>query len=272
MNVIMGKFSSKRNKDFWNEFALTSKDNKFGASGGRHLVDIENQFIFNSLKIKKSKSMIDIGCGNGQRTILFSKYSKKTLGIDYSEKMIYEAKKYLKTQSTAIQKNIEFREGNINEFDSTQLFDTIISCRCIINQTSTLNQIKLFKKLHKMLKPNGSLIIAEISKQGMERVNMMRKKYGLIPLNKRWHNLHVDEEKIFPKLKNNFKIISVKRGGMFYFLSRVFYPSTIFPKEPEPESKVNELALKSEILMNDFFSENSFDYFGGHLLMHLVKK
>ena len=34
MNVIMGKFSSKRNKDFWNEFALTSKDNKFGASVG----------------------------------------------------------------------------------------------------------------------------------------------------------------------------------------------------------------------------------------------
>ena len=88
MNIIMGKFSSKRNKDFWNEFALTSKDNKFGASGGRHLVDIENQFIFNSLKTKKSRSMIDIGCGNGQRTILFSKYSKKTLGIDYSEQMV----------------------------------------------------------------------------------------------------------------------------------------------------------------------------------------
>tara|TARA_Y100000310_G_scaffold74773_1_gene71021 strand:+ start:517 stop:735 length:219 start_codon:yes stop_codon:yes gene_type:complete len=71
---------------------------------------------------------------------------------------------------------------------------------------------------------------------------------------------------------NNFKIVNVKRGGMFYFLSRVFYPSTIFPKEPEPESKINELALKSEILMNESFSENSFDYFGGHLLMHLVKK
>ena len=56
-----------------------------------------------------------------------------------------------------------------------------------------------FKKLHKMLKPNGSLIIAEISKQGMERVNMIRKKYGLLPLNKRWHNLHIDEKKIFPK-------------------------------------------------------------------------
>ena len=38
------------------------------------------------------------------------------------------------------------------------------------------------------------------------------------------------------------------------------------------ESKINELALKSEILTNKSFSENSFDYFGGHLLMHLVKK
>ena len=46
---MMGKFSSKRNKDFWNEFALTSKDNKFGASGGKHLVDIENQFIFDEI-------------------------------------------------------------------------------------------------------------------------------------------------------------------------------------------------------------------------------
>ena len=62
-----------------------------------------------------------------------------------------------------------------------------------------------------MLKPNGTLIIAEISKQGMERVNMIRKKYGLLPLNKRWHNLHIDEEKIFPKLKN----ISIYSGGVF---------------------------------------------------------
>jgi|TARA_B100000809_G_scaffold53294_1_gene48693 ubiquinone/menaquinone biosynthesis C-methylase UbiE len=269
---MMGKFSSKRNKDFWDEFALTSKDNKFGASGGKHLVDIENQFIFNSLKTKKSKFMIDIGCGNGQRTLLFSKYSKKTLGMDYSEQMIYEAKKYLKTQSISLQKKINFREGNINKFSSNQLFDTIISCRCIINQTSTLNQIKLFKKLHSMLKPNGSLIIAEISKQGMQRLNTTRKKYDLPPLNKRWHNLHIDEKKIFPKLKNSFKIVDVKRAGMFYFLSRVFYPSMIFPKEPKSESKINELALKSEILTNKSFSENSFDHFGGHLLMHLVKK
>ena len=202
----------------------------------------------------------------------FQNIQKKTLGMDYSEQMIYEAKKYLKTQSISLQKKINFREGNINKFSSNQLFDTIISCRCIINQTSTLNQIKLFKKLHSMLKPNGSLIIAEISKQGMQRLNTTRKKYDLPPLNKRWHNLHIDEKKIFPKLKNSFKIVDVKRAGMFYFLSRVFYPSMIFPKEPKSESKINELALKSEILTNKSFSENSFDHFGGHLLMHLVKK
>ncbi len=268
----MRKFSSKQNQEFWNKFALSSKDNKFGASGGRHLVDIENQFIFNILKRKKSNFMLDIGCGNGQRTLLFSKYSKKTLGIDYSEQMIYEARKNLKTKPVLLHKKIDFHVEDINKFSSNQLFDTIISCRCIINQTSTLNQIILLKKLHGMLKPNGSLIIAEISKQGMERVNVMRKIYDLPPMNKRWHNLHIDEEKVFPKIKNNFKITDIKRAGTFYFLSRIFYPSTIFPKEPKPESKINELALKSEILMNDLFSENSLDYFGGHLLIHLIKK
>jgi ubiquinone/menaquinone biosynthesis C-methylase UbiE len=268
----MKKFSSKQNQDFWNKFASNSKDNKFGASGGRHLVDIENQFIFNIIKRKKSNSMLDIGCGNGQRTLLFSKHSKKTLGLDYSEQMIYEAKKNLETQSSLLRKNINFQAEDINLFSSNQLFDTIISCRCIINQTSTSNQIKLLTKLHNMLKPNGSLIIAEISKQGMQKLNGMRKKYDLPPMNKRWHNHHIDEEKIFPKIKNNFKIIDVKRAGTFYFLSRIFYPSMIFPKEPKSESKINDLALKSEILTNSFFLENSLDYFGGHLLMHLIKK
>ena len=34
----MGKFSSKRNKDFWNEFALTSKDNKFNQSAMKYIM------------------------------------------------------------------------------------------------------------------------------------------------------------------------------------------------------------------------------------------
>jgi len=263
----MVKFSSKKNQIFWNEFALKSKNNTFGASGGRHLVEIENEFIFKNLKLQKPKKLLDIGCGNGQRTMQFSKFSKKTLGIDYSSQMIFEAKKLVKNQ-----KKISFEVYDVNKFSDKELFDQIISCRCIINQTSTNNQVKLFKKLHKILKPGGSIILTEISKQGMKNLNDIRKKYDLPPMTKRWHNLHIDEKKIFPEIKKLFYVKDLQRAGTFYFLSRVIYPALVLPKEPESESKMNELSLKSNVLLKNCDSHNSLENFGGHLMMNLIKK
>jgi len=266
----MTKFSSKKNQTFWDEFAVKSKSNVFGASGGRHLVEIENDFIFKNLKSQKPKTLLDIGCGNGQRTVLFSKFSKKTLGVDYSSQMILEAKKILKNHK--LKEKISFEVQDINKNSEKEKFDQIISCRCIINQTSTKNQIKLLKKLYEMLNPGGSIILAEISKQGMKNLNDIRKEFGLSPMTKRWHNIHIDEEKVFPEIKKLFQIKELQRAGMFYFLSRVIYPASIFPKEPNPESKMNELSLKSELLLKKFNSEKSLENYGAHLMLHLKKK
>lgn len=264
----MVKFTSKKNMQFWDEFARKSKNNSYGASGGRHLVEIENEFIFKNLKNINSNYLLDIGCGNGQRTLLFSKFFKKTLGIDYSNEMILEAKKLTKTNN----KKIVFEVHDINKFSSEKKFDCIISCRCIINQTSTSNQIKLLKKLFELLNPGGVLIISEISKQGMKNLDNVRKKFGLPKMTKRWHNLHIDENKIFPEINKMFQIKEIKRAGTFYFLSRVINPAIVFPKEPEAESKMNEMALGSELFLDSIDSENMLEKFGAHLMMYLVKK
>jgi len=87
----MRKFTSKRNKEFWNQYAKKSQDNPFGAHSDSHVVELENGFIINQIKEKNFKKLLDIGCGNGQRTLVFSRYiSKKILGIDYSKDMIKE--------------------------------------------------------------------------------------------------------------------------------------------------------------------------------------
>jgi len=268
----MSKFSSEENKQFWNEFAIKSKDNKFGASGGRHLVEIEDHFILSELENLKPHSMLDIGCGNGQRTLLFSKYvSDKIHGIDYSEKMIDEANRLLSKQSEDICKKLSFETADINNFSKSETYDVIISCRCIINQTSHENQLKLFESLHKRLNNGGSLILAEISKQGMERLNLLRNKFGLPIMKPRWHNLHIDEEYIFPKISNLFSTVKLKRAGAFYFISRILYPSIVFPEEPQAESKINEIAMKSENILNEVNPENNFDNLGAHFLAHFKK-
>jgi SAM-dependent methyltransferase len=259
----MGKFTESQNKDHWNQFAKKYKNIPTGASYDSNLVDLENYYIISKLKKLKSNSMLDIGCGNGQRTKLFSKYIKiKTTGIDYSENMIKQAK-------TLETKKLSFKNVNISDYSNSEKYDVIISCRCFINQTSTTNQIKLFKKLYSMLNKHGHLIIAEASAEGLKNLNLLRKSFNLEPVQEHWFNLHIKEQSIFPKIKSLFEINDIKRLGLFYYLARVIHPAIVFPKEAKKVSKINTIAMNSQKL---FFNDNSFDKYGRHLLIDLQKK
>lgn len=271
----MAKFNSEQNKEFWNEYARKSKDNPFGAHTDKQVVELENQFIISELKSKRFTSLLDIGCGNGQRTLLFQRYvSGKLLGIDYSPVMIEEANTLLSKQDETIRNGLSFEVADIHNFSKNMRFDVIISCRCLINQPSHEDQIKLFEILHNKLNPGGSLIIAEVSKDGMERLNALRNKHGLGHIETKWHNLHVDETIVFPKIRDLFDIKMIKRLGVFYYITRVLHPSLVYPDAPDPNAKINDLGKNSEIILQNELgtTENSFERFGIQLLVHFIKK
>jgi SAM-dependent methyltransferase len=274
----MIKFTANQNKAFWDKYAKKSKRNPFGAHTDKHVVNLENDFIISQLKTKTFKSLLDIGCGNGQRTILFSNYIKgKTYGIDYSQEMIDNAKFILSKQRKTIKNKVSFEARDIQNFDDNSKYDVIISCRCFVNQTSHSEQIKLFKTLYEKLNPNGSLIIAEISDEGNKRLINMRKKHGLKPTKPRdpkTPNLYLSEKKVFPKISNLFKIIKIRRGGVFYYISRIIYPVLVLPEEPSSDAKINDVALQSEFILQKEITQeqNNFENYGEHLLVHFIKK
>jgi SAM-dependent methyltransferase len=258
------KFTEIQNKTHWNKYAKQNKNNLSGASYDSNLVDLENYYIFLKLKKFKPNSLLDIGCGNGQRTKLFSKYVKgKTLGIDYSENMIKQAKTLENTK-------LSFKNANISNYSDLNKYDVIVSCRCFINQTSSKNQLKLFQILHSLLKKNGHLIIAEASVEGLKNLNSLRKSFGLDPIEEHWFNLHLKEKLIFPKISNIFEINDLKRLGLFYYLARVVHPASIFPKEAKKISKINTIATKSQKIF--FENDHIFEQFGRHLLIDFNKK
>lgn len=269
----MKKFTPEENKKFWDEYAKKSRDNPFGAHSDFHVVELENHFIINTLKMKKTSSLLDIGCGNGQRTLLFSKYvDGKIKGIDYSIEMINEAKKLILKQNESERNRISFELEDVNNLKNSQ-FDTIISCRCFINQPSEHDQIKLFESLYDKLTHNGSLIIAEQSMEGIEHLNKVREEFGLGPITIRWYNHPIKETVVFEKIKEFFEIKTINRLGTFYYISRVIHPALVFPDEPKPNSKINEIGLKSEMIFQNMFEQNNvFEKFGAQLLVHLIKK
>ena len=258
-NMILGvpKDEKKQSKQFWDKYANKSKTDKKGAHSDKNLVALEDEFVYSVLKKLKPKSLLDIGCGNGQRTVRFSKFVKgKTLGIDFSENMIKQCK--------PVKEKVSFECVNASEI--TGKFDVIVSCRCMINILSKNKQLQQFKIIHDRLNKNGSLIIVEGSKQGYSRMNALRKKFKLDHIKVVWHNLALDEDFLFPKISKIFKTKQINRLGMYYFLTRVINPCTIYPQKPDPESKLNNVSLKAEQLF-----DNVLDQYGAHLLVHFQK-
>jgi len=270
----MSKFTTEQNKEFWDEFAKKSRDNPFGAHTDKHVVELENNFIISELKSRNIESLLDIGCGNGQRTLMFSQFVKRKIkGIDYSDNMIKEANILLDKQSQEIKNKLHFELCSVHNLDNSK-FDVIISCRCFINQPSYEKQIDLFNSLHERLKDGGSLIIAEQSLEGIERLIKIRKEFGLEPITIKWHNLPIKESIVLSQIQDLLSIKKIMRLGTFYYISRVIHPSLVYPDEPKPNSKINELGVKSELILQKDFpvNQNPLEKFGAQLLIHFIKK
>ena len=266
------KFTSEQNKRFWDNDAIEKKDNPIGTHSDPNLVELENNFIVQVLKSGKFGSVLDIGCGNGQRTIFFSKFTKKIKGIDYSLEMINQANHSLNKKNSSLKTKISFENADIHNFNTDTKYDAIISCRCFINNTKYKNQVVLYQKLHSMLKKNGSLIIAEGSQEGYDRLNYFRNKFHLTPIKIPWYNLPISEKIVHTKIRKLFKIQKINRLGMYYFLTRVIYPTMIYPKSPNPKSHFNEISKKSEMLFQEQNTTvESIEKIGAHLLIHFRK-
>lgn len=109
---------------------------------------VENRY----LRHLSNKVVLDCGCGDGNRSVIFSKYSKKVIGIDFSKKSIEIAKK--KNQRS----NCFFNYMDIHNIKyKSKTFDYIFCYKTLLY----LNLDVAFKELSRVLKKNGKIIIIE---------------------------------------------------------------------------------------------------------------
>lgn len=239
-------------KSFWDKKALLIGESKVGAHSDPYLVEAENWFIIEKcLKRFKPRKLLDIGCGNGQRTKLFAKYcTGQVSGVDYSDRMIKLATKLENGQ-------VHFFLGDILEQDNGILgggFDCVVSCRCLINLGSIEKQIAAIDRVVELLRDDGVFAFCEGSLQGAEKLNALRAKCGLDAIKPIRVNLDLDESVVLEHLEKRFRVISKSHLGLYYFLTRVYYPALIFPKAPIPSSKFNKLAARLSMQVSEDIS------------------
>lgn len=155
-------------------------------------------------KYLKSGKLLDVGCGGGRNSILFSKNGFQATGIDFSKKAIKLAnilKKEEKCNADFIEKSI------LDEFSEENFFDLIIDFGCFHHLRK--NQWnKYLKNVKKLLKPKSYYLLYCFSKESKETINYKKgKDYSY----KNHHYNHyfslTDLNNVF---KKNFSIIKHK--------------------------------------------------------------
>jgi ubiquinone/menaquinone biosynthesis C-methylase UbiE len=214
--------SIKKIQDFWKKQAVrfrTSPD----ASWGDLLMKREVKVI--SGHLKDGDVVLDAGCANGSSSVRYVTVKHITLlGIDYIPQMITyaeNARTQLPKQAAA---RIGFKTGNVLSLRlKDNLYDVIISTRCICNLTSWSDQRKALLEFYRVLRPGGVLLLSEPVIQGLERLNAVGKSYGLKPLSAPWHNLYVDENRLLSFSRKRFQVSIDNFSSSYYFLSRILY-------------------------------------------------
>jgi SAM-dependent methyltransferase len=224
-------------KSFWDN-ASKSADTRFGSHSDPNIEALENWFVVRyGLEGRKVGTLLDVGCGKGERTRYLSSFvTKLTLGIDYSEGMIKLAKRKENPK-------LKFRTADIlNRPDLGIAPDVIVSCRCLINLGNGKNVETALEFFQEILPKGGRLVFLEASEEGHVRLNNLRLELGLEEIRTAWYNINLSEKKVEKVLGRRSEKIHKSRFGLYYLLTRGIYPAAIRPKKPDPNSKINEVA------------------------------
>ena len=152
--------------------------------------DYDSMLDFNKLTDSRTEALkkfiksgyrnaIDIGCGTGADSIALAKNGLKVTGYDTSDKMIQKARLNSKQNNL----RIRFSNSPIQNVgvDNHSKFDIIVSLGNAIANISPVVLNKIIRKVHRLLKPEGSFIFqilnyAPLRKTGKRIVNITHGK------------------------------------------------------------------------------------------------
>ena len=139
-----------------------------------------NNFVKETLAIKKSDHILEIGCGTGSilKHIANELENGSIEGIDFSKTMISLAKK--KNKKHVLKKKAIIRHGNFDEMQfENNHYDKIFSVNTIYFWESPVSATS---KAIDLLKANGMMVLGFHSKDEMERMDLDENIFQLYTL------------------------------------------------------------------------------------------
>ncbi len=225
------------NNDFWNK-----RIRKYGDSEEFSIPDIylnhrENRVLRKLLRKTHPVRVLDIGCANGHSTIAINRPGDSLVwAVDSNPGAIDFARKLLKEKEMH---GIEFVVGEMTYLDFDRgYFDAVYAKRALSNLPSRREQQKAIRTVSELLNKNGRLYIFDLFEEGYQRINELRKRFGLKEVPFPFHILPLNDGFVRESTEKYFNLVSEEDPtSTYYVLSRVLVPKIVGPFGREPKSK-----------------------------------
>ncbi len=244
---------SKSMQTFWDHEANQFKTSPLATMKDYHAQVVELKNVISHLK--GAKHVLDIGCGNGYPIFQYAAvYPKMTFtGVDFSPVMVEKAQKALEKKPQSMRHRVTFAVGDMLDLPFEDgSFDTVVTCRAVINLLSWGDQKKSLKEIHRVLRPRGNYVMCECFREGLDNLNVLRRAAGLYTIPEHRHskslaNLYLREKALLPFAKTLFRLKSAENfSSTYYIASRIFNAklAQLSGEEPRYDSPINAVAAK----------------------------
>jgi ubiquinone/menaquinone biosynthesis C-methylase UbiE len=212
---------------------------------------------------------LDVGCGPGVALCAYAGERKLSAhGIDYAENMIDFARRQI--AEVAPDLDISLRQANVLDLQyGDDFFDVVTSSRCLMALLDWELQQKALIEIHRVLKPNGRLVLMEGTLDGIERLNEYRRRFDLSLIEAdgrdRLFTRKFRERELHEFCEPHYALERTQRFGMYYFLTRIVQPLLVAPARPRYDHPLNSVARQIARLVPDFDGI-------GHLVAFVLRK
>jgi len=215
--------------------------------------------------IEKDTDLLDVGCGDGASTRRFAAIARKVVGADYIDRYVERAREESAGISNAVfaQGDILDLSGIVREFGQ---FGAVTTIRCLINLPDWAAQRKALEQIAEALRSGGLYLVSEGWQEGMDGLNLRRKKAGLVPIKVAEYNTMMTRTDFEAEINRHFDIVAYENCGFYMFMSRVVQPLFLAPDPPIHDHPLNRIGAELTVsgVASDEFVDC--DYAGVYVL------
>jgi len=208
---------------YWEAQAALHADRPDASWSDVRVLELEVAAI--AQRLADGARVLDVGCANGWSTLrLAAQRDVSIRGLDYVPAMVEAAR--ASHERSQPERPVEFDIGNMLALDEAdESYDAVVSIRVVINLGSWEHQLRGLSECVRVLRPGGVFLLSEATLQGWERLNRLRREWGLDDIPMPGFNTYLDVNQVIDALADRCDLEElVDFASTYYVGTRVLKP------------------------------------------------